>query len=207
MSGIKFRAFSLKDNIYGKPFILSRDFICDRLNDVRFPQDDVIFEQFIGLKDKSDTEIYESDICSFSSKKGKYMGVVEWSDSLAGFGLRMIDNNFLYTFSELNTMGIDLDTLEVIGNVHQNHELLTANTPENFVGTKKDIKTERKNTMLDYAIQQITGFNQALSTPDAGYLASSMGLTRGEWKTIKSTESWINQQIVDDIDKYFEGGE
>jgi len=124
MSGIKFRAFSLKDNIYGKPFILSREFICNRLNDVRFPQDDVIFEQFIGLKDKSDTEIYESDICSFSSKKGKYMGVVEWSDGLAGFGLRMIDNNFLYTFSELNTMGIDLDTLEVVGNVHQNRELL-----------------------------------------------------------------------------------
>ena len=162
-----------------------------------------VVEPATSLKGDDNTEIYKNDICSFSSKKGKYVGVVEWSDGLAGFGLRMIDNNFLYTFSELNTMGIDLDTLEVVGNVHQNRELLTANTSENFVGTKKDIKTERKNTMLDYAIQQITGFNQALSTPDAGYLASSMGLTRREWKTIKSTESWISQRI----DKYFEDGE
>ena len=124
MSDAKFRVFSSKDNTYGKPFVLTRDFICNRLNDVRFPQGDVIFEQFIGFEDKNKVEIYENDICSFSSKKGEYMGVVEWSDSLAGFGLRMIDNNFLYTFSELNTMGIDLDTLEVVGNVHQNRELL-----------------------------------------------------------------------------------
>jgi yopX protein len=36
----------------------------------------------------------------------------------------MIKNNFLYTFSELDTMGIDLDTLEVAGNIHENPELL-----------------------------------------------------------------------------------
>lgn len=207
MSGIKFRVFSLKGNVYRGLFTLTRHSIYNRVDGIRLPQGDVIFEQFIGLIDGKDVEIYENDICSFGSKTGEYIGIVERSDGLAGFGLRMVDNNFLYTFSELNTMGIDLGTLEVVGNVHQNHELLTANTPENFVGTKKDIKTERKNTMLDYAIQQITGFNQALSTPDAGYLASSMGLTRREWKTIKSTESWINQQIVDDIDKYFEDGE
>ena len=83
-----------------------------------------VVEQFTGLKDINDTEIYEGDICSFTSKTGKHVGTVEWVDDLAGFGLRMIKNNFLYTFSELDTMGINLDTLEVVGNIHENPELV-----------------------------------------------------------------------------------
>lgn len=81
-------------------------------------------EQFTGLEDKNGTEIYKGDICSFTSKTGKHIGVVEWTDNLASFGLRMVKNNFRYTFSELDTMGIDLDTLEVIGNIHEDVELL-----------------------------------------------------------------------------------
>jgi uncharacterized phage protein (TIGR01671 family) len=83
-----------------------------------------VVEQFTGLKDINDTDIYEGDICSFTSKTGKHVGTVEWTDDLAGFGLRMIKNNFLYTFSELDTMGINLDTLEVVGNIHENPEFL-----------------------------------------------------------------------------------
>lgn len=86
--------------------------------------DDLIIEQFTGLKDKNGKDIYEGDICSFTSKTGKHVGVVEWTDNLAGFGLRMVKNNFLYTFSELDTMGVNLDTLEVIGNIHENPELV-----------------------------------------------------------------------------------
>lgn len=82
-----------------------------------------VVEQFTGLKDINDTEIYEGDICSFTSKTGKHVGTVEWVDDLASFGLRMVKNNFLYTFSELDTMGVNLDTLEVIGNVHKDSEL------------------------------------------------------------------------------------
>ena len=83
-----------------------------------------VIEPATSLKGNDSTEIYENDICSFDSKKGKYMGVVEWADDLASFGLRMVDDNILYTFSELNIMGADLDALEVIGNVHHNRELL-----------------------------------------------------------------------------------
>lgn len=83
-----------------------------------------IVEQYTGLRDKNGTEIYDGDICSFASKTGKHTGVVEWLDNLAGFGLRMVKNNFRYTFSELDTMGINLDTLEVVGNIHENPELL-----------------------------------------------------------------------------------
>ena len=83
-----------------------------------------IIEQFTGLKDKNGKDIYEGDICSFTSKTGKHVGVVEWTDNLASFGLRMVKNNFLYTFSELDTMGVNLDTLKVIGNIHENPELV-----------------------------------------------------------------------------------
>lgn len=83
-----------------------------------------IIEQCLWLKDKNGREIYQGDTCSFTSKTGKHVGVVERSGDLASFGLRMIKNNFLYTFSELYTMGINLDTLEVIGNVHEKPELV-----------------------------------------------------------------------------------
>ena len=86
--------------------------------------DEIVIEQFTGLKDKNGTEIYQGDICSFTSKTGKHTGVVEWLDNLAGFGLRMVKNNFRYTFSGLDTMGVNLDTLEVIGNIHKDSELV-----------------------------------------------------------------------------------
>lgn len=86
--------------------------------------DEIVIEQFTGLKDKKGTEVYQGDICSFTSKTGKHTGVVERLDNLAGFGLRMVKNNFRYTFSNLDTMGVNLDTLEVVGNIHENPELL-----------------------------------------------------------------------------------
>lgn len=86
--------------------------------------DEIVIEQFTGLKDKNGTEIYEHDICSFISKTGKHTGVVERLDNLAGFGLRMVKNNFRYTFSNLDTLGVNLDTLKVIGNIHKDPELL-----------------------------------------------------------------------------------
>lgn len=67
---------------------------------------------------------YKDDICSFFRKNGKYVGTVEWLDYLASFGVRAIDNTSLYTFSELDNMGIDLRILEVIGNIHENPEFL-----------------------------------------------------------------------------------
>ena len=86
--------------------------------------DEIVIEQFTGLKDKNGTDIYDGDICSFTSKTGKHMSTVWWISDLASFGLRIVKNDFLYTFSELDTMGVNLDTLEVIGNIHENVELL-----------------------------------------------------------------------------------
>lgn len=73
-----------------------------------------------------DTDILhvKNDGTLLISKKGEYMGVVEWADGLASFGLRLVKDNILYTFPVLDITGADLDTLEVVGNVHHNRELL-----------------------------------------------------------------------------------
>lgn len=140
MREIKFRIW---DNLE-KDYLNEEDIAIDNLNNIfifeRYDSNDSdlwytrllpdpdnkrhVIEQCTGLKDKNGTEIYAGDICSFSSKNGKYVGIVERSDDLASFGLRMVKNNFLYTFSEFNIMGVDLDTLEVAGNIHENPELM-----------------------------------------------------------------------------------
>lgn len=86
----------------------------------------LVIEQSTGLKDKKGVEIYEGDVCAFKSGKNTYKGVSKWDSSLAGFGLQVFfdELNRLYTFYELSIMGIDLDMLEVVGNIHENPELL-----------------------------------------------------------------------------------
>lgn len=111
-----FGSIMMNDAIYIKPnFQKYKDVILEGEN---------IVEQYTGLKDKNGKDIYECDICSFTSKTGKHMSTVWWIGSLASFGLRIVKNDFLYTFSELDTMGVNLDTLEVIGNIHEDVELL-----------------------------------------------------------------------------------
>ena len=71
--------------------------------------------EFTGLKDKSGKEIYEGDI--LSAENGKYIGYVKYGESLSYILTK--NNEFcihLYTWSS--------DYLEIIGNTHQNKELL-----------------------------------------------------------------------------------
>lgn len=86
--------------------------------------------QFTGLLDKNGKEIYEGDICQIHAtlkrghqKEGYFtVGVVE-------FGRICIREDSLYVFStfHINSRSIEyllLDELEVIGNIHDNPELL-----------------------------------------------------------------------------------
>ena len=85
-----------------------------------------IVEQYTGLKDKEGREIYEGDILYYDGDKCEHCGkprykhdppyyVVEWDVEDASFGAETA-KNFM-------SAGI-WNTLEIIGNIHSNPELL-----------------------------------------------------------------------------------
>ena len=68
--------------------------------------------QYTGLKDKYNKEIYEGDIC--------------WDDEEENYGeVRFLDGGFSYIWQNIcvDLFEID-DSIEIVGNIHDNPELL-----------------------------------------------------------------------------------
>ncbi|KAF0341464.1 YopX family protein [Pediococcus acidilactici] len=128
---IKFRAWIKTGNEtddYVKPMTIQQmihskksTFSLEQLNDL------VNFEQFTGLKDVNGKEIYEGDIIKFFglNKKIKVkneFGIIVYKADRYGAGFNSIIQNKEHGYG-----GINIAQDIVVGNVHENPELLEDN--------------------------------------------------------------------------------
>ena len=87
------------------------------------PASDFILMHSTGLKDKNDNEIFEGDIVRYKAGCNTVTEEVVYDKNFAGFGVKDADTDIIFTFLQLADV-VDLISLEVVGNIYQNPELL-----------------------------------------------------------------------------------
>lgn len=132
MREIKFRAWGKNtgipyDNVVIEPTgqvsaVLCGDTLDDDLADI------VDLEQYTGIRDANNRKIYEGDIVSVSMYgEREYIDEVVWggADNYPAFDLK--HHAYEYESNALSEItNIGAEKLEVIGNIHENPELLEA---------------------------------------------------------------------------------
>ena len=124
MRSLKFRAWVYYGERLRKPRYSDNDWLCGFFEDCKEDDTDEngkpqCIEQYTGLKDKNGKEIYEGDIV-LDYYDGEDTFIVEWDKDTASFILTDTGNISNVSFDNYYS---DKD-LEVIGNIHENPELL-----------------------------------------------------------------------------------
>lgn len=93
--------------------------------------DDVIVEQYTGLKDKNGKEIYEGDVVKLTGKIAENKCTVYkvgWAGCLVAFDLFPVERNK----SDIGYLNeVEAHRYEIIGNIHENPELLSGTNVTN----------------------------------------------------------------------------
>ena len=116
MREIKFRAWDVIKSVM-RTWEEHPVTICERIEN----EDTYWVMQYTGLKDKNVKEIYEGDIVEYFTQKGEERDIVFWIDGLGAWGL--IPSNRSISKGEM-LFSVGAESLSVIGNIHENPELL-----------------------------------------------------------------------------------
>ena len=87
------------------------------------PASDFILMRSTELKDKNGKEIFEGDVVKYKSGCYTYTEEVAYNKNFAGFGVKDANTDIILTFWVL-AENVDLSSLEVVGSIYQNPELL-----------------------------------------------------------------------------------
>ena len=126
MKELKFRAWIKNYNCYADVLGFEQDRLFVQFQSgeraqhrLYVPIEDCVLEQYTGLKDKNGEMVYEGDIV-LDCYDGDDAFIVEWDKDTASFILTDTEHILSVSFDNFCP---DKD-LEIIGNIHENKELL-----------------------------------------------------------------------------------